>query len=345
MHGIRMVIALALAFALPALGLGFAGFGTTARAQHLADDRRAHDLVERLEQRADEFRESFDEALDAGRRDGTRYEDYANSVVAAFEQALDRLEGQANRSDGLKESDLRVVLTKALAIEDFMRENRMTPQARRDWASIKAGLDELAYMNGVAWVWTARPAMTAANAVRASGDTDRHPQAERVGMAGNAPARPVTELAREVRHELLSELPYYGVFDWIEYEVRPDRTVVLRGHVTSLPDKKSRAESLVREIEGVSRVVNEIEVLPLSPHDERLRRQLYRAVYDFDSPLFRYGVGSRQSIHIVVRNGRVTLEGVVDSAADKQLAYTRARGVPGTFAVENNLRVDADRRY
>jgi hyperosmotically inducible protein len=187
--------------------------------------------------------------------------------------------------------------------------------------------------------------MTAANAVRASGDTDRNPQAERVGMAGNAPARPITELAREVRRELLTELPYYGVFDWIEYEVRPDRTVVLRGHVTSLPDKKSRAESLVREIEGVSRVVNEIEVLPLSPNDERLRRQLYRAIYDFDSPLFRYGVGSRQSIHIVVRNGRVTLEGVVDSGADKQLAYTRARGVPGTFAVENNLRVDADRKY
>ena len=148
-----------------------------------------------------------------------------------------------------------------------------------------------------------------------------------------------------MRHELLSELPYYGVFDWIEYEVRPDRAVVLRGHVTSLPDKKSRAESLVREIEGVSRVVNEIEVLPLSPHDERLRRQLYRAILDLDSPLFRYGVESRQSIHIVVRNGRVTLEGVVDSAADKQSAYTRARGVPGTFAVENNLRVDADRRY
>ena len=175
--------------------------------------------------------------------------------------------------------------------------------------------------------------------------TGQNPRGETVGMAGNSAARPVAELAREVRHELLSDLPYYGVFDWIEYEVRPDRTVVLRGYVTSPPDTKSRAEAEVREIEGVRGVVNEIEVLPVSPNDDRIRRDVYRAVYDFDSPLYRYGVGSRQSIHIVVKGGRVTLEGVVDNDADRQLAYARARGVSGTFAVDNQLRVDAGRAY
>jgi osmotically-inducible protein OsmY len=151
--------------------------------------------------------------------------------------------------------------------------------------------------------------------------------------------RPLNAIAREVRHELLSELPYYTVFDWIEFEVLPDNTVLLRGEVTTPPDTKLRAEAVVRDVQGVSRVVNEIRVLPVSPNDQRLRRELYNAIYGFNSPLFRYGIGSRQAIHIIVDGGRATLKGVVDTQADKEQVYVRARGVPGLFAVTNELMV------
>src|SRR5881628_1680676 len=84
-------------------------------------------------------------------------------------------------------------------------------------------------------------------------------------------------IIKEIRHELRM-LPYYGVFDWLEFEVRPNNTVVLRGQVVR-PSTKSEAEARVRQIEGVSRVINEIEVLPVSPQDDRLRVALYRALY------------------------------------------------------------------
>src|SRR6267143_413786 len=107
-------------------------------------------------------------------------------------------------------------------------------------------------------------------------------------------------IIREVRHEL-AMLPYYGVFDWLEFIVQPDNTVVLRGQVVR-PTTKSDAEARVKEIDGVSRVVNEIEVLPLSPQDDRLRRALYRKLYGQDSPLFRYAIQATPSIHIIVKN-------------------------------------------
>jgi hyperosmotically inducible periplasmic protein len=119
----------------------------------------------------------------------------------------------------------------------------------------------------------------------------------------------------------------------------PDNTVVLRGEVTTPPDTKSKAEAVVKDVPGVSRVVNEIRVLPVSPDDARLRRELYNAIYGFNSPLFRYGIGSRQAIHIIVDGGRATLKGVVDSQTDKDQAYIRARGVPGVFSVSNDLTV------
>ena len=148
-------------------------------------------------------------------------------------------------------------------------------------------------------------------------------------------------IVKEVRHEL-AMLPYYGVFDWLEYEVRPDNTVVLRGQVVR-PTTKSDAEARVKDIEGVSKVINEIQVLPLSPDDDRLRRALYRALYSFDSPLFRYATQSVPPIHIIVDHGRATLKGVVDSKADAQLAYIRARSVPGLFDVKNELIVEGER--
>jgi hyperosmotically inducible protein len=145
---------------------------------------------------------------------------------------------------------------------------------------------------------------------------------------------------RQVRHELVT-LPYYGVFDWLQFEVRPDNTVVLLGQVVK-PTTKSDAEARVKDVDGVSKVVNEIEVLPLSPRDDRLRRALYRKLYGNDSPLFRYAVQAIPSIHIIVKNGHATLKGVVANKGDAQLAYIRARGVPGLFDVKNELQIESE---
>ena len=145
---------------------------------------------------------------------------------------------------------------------------------------------------------------------------------------------------RQVRHELVT-LPYYGVFDWLEFEVRPDNTVVLRGQVVR-PTTKSDAEARVKEVDGVSKVVNEIEVLPLSPMDDRLRRALYRTIYGQNSPLFRYAIQATPSIHIIVKNGHATLKGIVANKGDAQLAYMRARSVPGLFDVKNELQIESE---
>ena|SRR5262245_33200709 len=148
------------------------------------------------------------------------------------------------------------------------------------------------------------------------------------------------QIVKEVRHELVT-LPYYGVFDWLQYEVQNDATVVLRGQVVR-PTTKSDAEGRVKDIDGVRRVVNQIEVLPLSPNDDRLRRSLYRAIYNFNSPLFRYATQSVPPIHLIVDRGHATLKGVVANRSDAQLAYVRARGVPGLFSVKNELIVEGE---
>jgi hyperosmotically inducible protein len=114
-------------------------------------------------------------------------------------------------------------------------------------------------------------------------------------------------------------------------------TVTLMGQV-SRPTLKSDAENVVKRIEGVEKVVNNIEVLPPSDMDNRIRRQVYNSIYSF-GPLFKYGNMAVPPIHIIVRNARITLEGVVDSESDKNYAGVRANLVPGTFGVTNNLRV------
>src|SRR6266478_3773692 len=129
-------------------------------------------------------------------------------------------------------------------------------------------------------------------------------------------------IVREVRHQLLL-LPYYSVFDNLAFKVDGDR-VTLEGQVTR-PTLKSDAEAAVKSIESISGVINNIEVLPLSPMDDQLRHALYRAIYG-DAVLSKYGWSSMASIHIIVKNGRVNLEGVVDSEADKNLAGLRANG-------------------
>jgi hyperosmotically inducible protein len=159
-------------------------------------------------------------------------------------------------------------------------------------------------------------------------------------VSAKSAAQVDARLVKRIRHELAT-LPYYGVYDWLEFEVRPDNTVVLRGQVVR-PTTKSDAEARVKDIDGVKGVINEIEVLPLSPQDDRLRTALYRTLYNWDSPLFRYATQSIPSIHIIVKNGRATLKGIVDSKGDAQLAYMRARGVPGLFDVKNELQIESE---
>lgn len=154
--------------------------------------------------------------------------------------------------------------------------------------------------------------------------------ADRVGM-------PADRLAREVRHELVM-LPYYGVFDNLSFRI-DGGAVTLMGEVTR-PTLKSDAENVVKRIEGVDRVVNNIEVLPLSPNDDRLRLAVYRAVYGFTS-LNRYALNAVPPIHILVKNGNVTLDGVVANEGDKNAAGIQAHGVPGVFSVTNNLRIES----
>lgn len=142
-------------------------------------------------------------------------------------------------------------------------------------------------------------------------------------------------ITREVRHELLM-LPYVDVFDYLAYKVN-GYYVTLIGQVVR-PSIKSDAENVVKRIEGVEKVNNEIEVLPPSPMDDRLRIRLFRAIYGYPA-LQKYELGVQKPIRIIVKSGRVTLEGVVDSEADKNLVGLRANGVSGAFSITNNLQV------
>ena len=143
-------------------------------------------------------------------------------------------------------------------------------------------------------------------------------------------------LVREVRHRLLM-LPYYTVFDNLEYRVN-GYNVTLLGQVVN-PVLKSDAEATVKRIEGVRKVINHIEVLPLSNFDNRIRIAAYRKIYGY--PGFeKYAIQAMPPIHIIVKNGNITLVGVVDSKMDSQIAYMQARSVPGVFSVTNDLRVE-----
>ena len=142
-------------------------------------------------------------------------------------------------------------------------------------------------------------------------------------------------LTNQVRHQLVM-LPWYSVFDNLQYSVQGSK-VILSGQVVT-PTLKDDAASAVKHIEGVEEVDNQIEVLPLSNFDNQIRWQELRTIYSFPS-LQRYGMGTNPSIHILVKNGHVTLEGVVNNEADKDAAGIRANSVPNVFSVTNNLRV------
>jgi hyperosmotically inducible protein len=145
------------------------------------------------------------------------------------------------------------------------------------------------------------------------------------------------DLVKEVRHELVT-LPYYGVFDNLAYRVDGSK-VTLFGQVRE-PKLKSDAEKAVKSIEGVSAVDNQIEVMPLSPMDDQTRLAVYRAIYSKPN-LQRYQMGAVPPIHIIVKNGDVTLEGVVANQMDKDVAGIAAKGVGSAHKVNNNLRTDS----
>jgi len=162
-----------------------------------------------------------------------------------------------------------------------------------------------------------------------------------VMIAGISKAQSVNQraeerISREVRHELVM-LPQFNIFDNLEYKVNGD-SVTLLGQVRNAVLKDS-AENVVKKIEGVDRVNNQIEILPVSINDDRIRNHVARAIFN-DSQLFRYSTQSVPPIHIIVKNGHVSLEGIVANEADKNVAGIRANGVSGVFSVKNDLAVE-----
>ena len=149
-------------------------------------------------------------------------------------------------------------------------------------------------------------------------------------------AADIDSVARQVRHELVM-LPYYSVFDNFTFRI-DGSTVTLDGQVTR-PTLKSDAQRAVERIESVSKVVNKVEVLPVSSNDDRIRRAVFRAIY-YNPALSRYSLQAVPPIHIVVRNGDVTLEGVVAASMERNIAEVQANGVSGVFSVVNNLAVE-----
>lgn len=155
------------------------------------------------------------------------------------------------------------------------------------------------------------------------------------GQGNQASQKAEDRITREVRHQLLL-LPYLSVFDNLAYQVN-GYDVTLLGQVTR-PVLKSDAENAIKHVEGIEHVNNQIEVLPTSPMDDGLRRKLYAAIYGYPG-LEKYAMPVVKPIRIIVKNGHVSLEGVVDSEADKNTAGIRANGVSGIFSVNNNLQV------
>jgi hyperosmotically inducible periplasmic protein len=158
--------------------------------------------------------------------------------------------------------------------------------------------------------------------------------ADRIGSLPGAASQ--ARIVQEVRHQLVL-LPYYTVFDNLAYKVEGS-AVTLMGQVTQ-PVTKDNAERAVKGVEGVTKVINQIQVLPLSPMDSQIRRAEFLAIYR--APGFeKYSDQAVPPIHIIVDNGHVTLVGVVLNQMDKQIAYMRANSVPDVFSVTNDLRVE-----
>lgn len=144
-------------------------------------------------------------------------------------------------------------------------------------------------------------------------------------------------MIKDIRHALVT-LPWYGVFDDLGFTV-DGGNVTLVGQVVK-PVLKDDAGRVVKRVEGVTNLVNNIEVLPLSGMDDQSRRAVYRSIYGDPQIGMRYGYQALPSIHIIVKNGHLRLEGVVANQFDKQIIGMKANGVPGIFSVQNDLQVE-----
>jgi hyperosmotically inducible protein len=159
----------------------------------------------------------------------------------------------------------------------------------------------------------------------------------RGARAGTTTSPNIATIPNQVQHNL-AMLLWYGVFDHLEYQVNSTE-VTLSGQVISEhATTKGDAGKFVSAIPGVTKVVNNIEVLPPSPFDNQIRRAEFRAVFS-QADLGRYTMGAIPQVHIIVRNGHVALEGVVTNQMDKNIAGVVANTVPGVFSVENNLQI------
>lgn len=160
------------------------------------------------------------------------------------------------------------------------------------------------------------------------------------GQSGNAQQQSnqstMTDLEKTVRKELIT-LPYYTVFDNLQFKIENGDTVVLSGQVV-WPYLKNDAEATIKLVKGVKKVVNNIEVLPPLPFDNKIRRREFYAIYS-SVGFERYAIQAIPPIHIIVNNGHVTLEGIVDDQMDKNLAGIAANQVPQVFSVTNNLQI------
>jgi len=159
-----------------------------------------------------------------------------------------------------------------------------------------------------------------------------------IPMFARTNVSPVGTLPDAVRHELVM-LPYYSVFDDLQFTV--DNGVVTLGGDVTRPSLKSDAQNVVKRVPGVTKVVNNINVLPLSSMDNKIRVQAYRAIFG-SAGLYRYAMGTIPAVHIIVNNGHVTLKGVVSNEGDKNLANIRANSIPGVFSVTNDLMVEGN---
>jgi hyperosmotically inducible protein len=154
--------------------------------------------------------------------------------------------------------------------------------------------------------------------------------------ASNTVATPEAKLIRQIRNELVT-LPFYGVFDNLSFRLQ-GRTVTLMGQVAR-PSLRRDAERAVKDIDGVENVVNQIETLPNSPNDDRIRLATFRAIYGHQA-LNRYALQAVPPIHIIVNNGNVTLVGMVGSEMDRNIANIQANQVNGVFNIKNELQID-----
>lgn len=303
-------------------------FAFPARGQDLYTRTDVREAIARIERHGDEFKSAFKKAVNNNVL--PEREKRVRDSVDDLEDVVDNLQKHYNDGRYSKAgADVDTAMLLASPINRFMLRNYFDPEAARAWNNLKGDLNVIALGYGIPplpnlMVTTVGPNL--GTPVAAAGSADR------LYPSGRGYAR----LEREVRYELVM-LPYYGVFDNLAFRL-DGNTVVLMGHVTR-PTLKSDAEAVVRSIEGVERVVNNIDVLPLSPNDDRIRMSEYRSIYG-QTALNRYALQAVPPIHIIVNSGNVTLEGIVANDADRNLAYIQARSVPGVFSVANHLRVE-----